>query len=100
MYWDNGRSLSGVTTVYQGYHLCVIALSYAHGHQIPLVSVNTCVHKLLHALLQDIFVYRPKWYQSAGRELRIDSHATGLWLFHEGAAIRRSAQAYIDRLPH
>jgi hypothetical protein len=62
------------------------------------VSVNTCVHELLHALMQDIFVSRPKWYQSDGREFRADSYATGLWLFHDGAAIRQSAQACLDRL--
>jgi hypothetical protein len=98
MYWDNGRALAGATTLYEGYHLCVIALSYAHGHQVPFVSVNTCVHELLHAMLQDIFVSRPKWFQTGGREFRIDSYATGLWLFHDGAEIRKSAQAYADRL--
>ena len=98
MYWDNGRALAGVTTVYEGYHLCVIALAYAHGHQVPFVSLNTCLHELLHALLQDIYVSRPGWFQTGGRELRIDSYATGLWLFHEGDTIRKSAQAYVDRL--
>jgi hypothetical protein len=33
----------------------MIALNYAHAHKIPLVAVNTCVHELLHALLQDIY---------------------------------------------
>src|SRR5947209_8761959 len=33
MYWDRGRGLAGVTTRYEGYHVCVIALSHAHGHQ-------------------------------------------------------------------
>ena len=32
--WDNGRGLTGVTTRYEGYHLCMIALNFAHGHQI------------------------------------------------------------------
>ena len=98
MYWDNARSLAGVTTLYEGYHVCVIALSYAHGHQVPFVSVNTCVHELLHALLGDIFVSRPKWLESGAREFRIDWYATGLWLFRDGAAIRKSAQAYVARL--
>jgi hypothetical protein len=31
------------------------------------------------------------------RESRIDALATRLWLFHEGAAIRQSAQAYLHR---
>jgi hypothetical protein len=98
MHWDHGRSLAGVTALYDGYHLCVIALSYAHGHQMPFLSVNTCVHELLHALLQDILVSGPTWYQTGGRELRIDWYATLLWLFHDGAAVRKSAQAYLRRL--
>src|SRR5437016_3257590 len=98
LYWDNGRALAGVTTIYEGYHVCLIALPYAHGNRMPFLSVNTCVHELLHALLQDVFVSRPKWFQIGRRELRIDWYATRLWLFHDGGAIRRSAQAYLDRL--
>jgi hypothetical protein len=98
LYWDNGRALAGVTTIYDGYHVCMIALRYAHSNQIPFLSVNTCVHELLHALLQDVFVSRPKWYQSGGREFRIDSYATSLWLFHDGGGIRQSARAYLARL--
>jgi hypothetical protein len=67
MFWDNGRSVAGVTTLYEGYHVCVIALRYAHGNQVPFVAVNTCVHELLHALLEDIFAGPPKWYQAGGR---------------------------------
>jgi hypothetical protein len=98
LYWDNGRALAGTTTLWDGYAVSMIAISYAHGDRIPFLSVNTCVHELLHALMQDIFVSRPKWYQSDGREFRADSYATGLWLFHDGAAIRQSAQACLDRL--
>ncbi|MGD0774505.1 MAG: hypothetical protein ABSC05_16960 [Candidatus Solibacter sp.] len=98
MKWDNARALAGVTTIHDGYHLCLIALQYAHGDQVPFLSVNTCVHELLHALLQDVFVSRPQWYQSGGREFRTDWYATCLWLFHDGAAIRQSAQAYLRRL--
>jgi len=98
LYWDGGRALAGVTTIYEGCHLCLIALRYAHGNQVPFISVNTCVHEMLHALMQDIFVNRPRWYQSAGREFRIDSCATSLWLFHDGAAIRPSARNYVRRL--
>jgi len=96
--WDKGRALAGVTTIHEGYHVCMVALRYAHGNQIPFLSVNTCVHELLHALLQDVFVSRPKWFQTGGREFRIDWYATCLWLFHDGAAIRKSAQAYLSRL--
>jgi len=98
MEWDNGRALQGVTTRSDGYHLCMVALGYAHGHQIPFLSVNTCVHELLHVLLQDIFVSRPKGLPGHGRKFRIDWYATRLWLFHDGAAIRKSAQAYLSRL--
>jgi hypothetical protein len=98
LYWDASRALAGVTTIYQGYHLCLIALRYAHGNQVPWFSVNTCTHELLHALMQDVYVTHPKWYQSAGREARIDSYATGLWLFGSGTAIRRSAREYVALL--
>ena len=98
LYWDNARALAGVTTLDRGYHLCLIALRYAHGNRVPFLSVNTCVHEILHALLLDIFLTRPSAYQIAEREYRIDWYATRLWLFHDGAAVRRSAEVYIDRL--
>jgi hypothetical protein len=98
LYWDASRALAGVTTIYEGYHLCLIALRYAHGNQAPWFSTNTCTHELLHALMQDVYVTRPKWYQSAGREARIDSYATGLWLFGSGGAVRKSAREYVARL--
>jgi hypothetical protein len=97
LYWDNGRSLPGVTTLDRGYHLCVIALRFAHGNRAPFLSVNTCVHEILHALMQDIFISRPSQVQTVTRESRIDWYATGLWLFHDGAAIRRSAEKYLER---
>ena len=87
-----------MTTVHDGYHVCMVALPYAHGNRTPFLSVNTCVHELLHALLQDVFVGHPKWYQAGDREFRIDWSATGLWLFHDGTAIRKSAREYLDRL--
>jgi hypothetical protein len=90
--------LAGVTTLWEGFHLCVIALSDAHANQVPYFSVNTCVHELLHLFLQDIYLTRPKWYQTGEREFRIDWYATRLWLFHEGTAIRKSAEAYLARL--
>ena len=76
----------------------MVALDYAHGHQIPFLAVNTCVHELLHVLLQDIFEVHPKGLPGYEREFRIDWYATRLWLFHDGAAIRKSAQTYLDRL--
>jgi hypothetical protein len=97
MYWDRGRSSAGVTTIFEGYHICMIALQYAHGHQVPWISLNTCTHELLHAILGDIFVGSPKWYQSGEREVRADWDATRMWLFG-GADIRAAAQAYVKRL--
>ena len=96
--WDGGRGLSGLTTLYQGYHLCIIAVGRAHGHQVPLLSVNTCVHELLHALLLDIFENRPKGVIGAAREFRIDFYATRLWLVGDCAGLRESSQAYLKRL--
>jgi hypothetical protein len=98
MNWDKARSLAGMTTIYEGYHLCVIAISYAHGYQVPFISTNTCVHEMLHLLLQDVFVKRPKWYQVSEREVRADWYATQLWLFHDGGAIRKLAAVYLERL--
>lgn len=98
MHWDRGRALAGVTTIYDGYHLCLIAMRYAHGNQVPWFSTNTCVHELLHALLGDILVAHPTGRQVLEREFRVDWHATRLWLFHDGAAVRQSARPYLDRL--
>jgi hypothetical protein len=98
MHWDSGRALAGVTTRVEGRHLCIIALRLAHGHQVPFLSVNTCTHELLHVLLQDLFENRPKGLAGHARELRIDWYATRLWLFHDGAAIRKAAESYLRRL--
>lgn len=98
MDWDNGRALAGVTTLQEGYCLCVIALRYAHGHRIPFLATNTCVHEMLHALLQDIFFRRPSWFQVGERESRIDWYATRLWLFRDCAGIRQSAAVCLKRL--
>jgi hypothetical protein len=98
MAWDKARSLAGMTTIYEGYHLCVIALSYVHAHQVPYLSVNTCVHELLHLFLQDVYVKRPKWYEVNEREMRADWYSTRLWLFGDGGDIRRSAGVYLQRL--
>ncbi len=98
MQWDQGRALCGVTLRYRGYHLCVIALDRAHGFQLPLLSVNTCTHELLHVLLLDIFEDRPEGLAGQAREFRIDWYATRLWLFHDGAAIRGMTRNYLSRL--
>jgi hypothetical protein len=98
LYWDGGRSLAGVTTLDRGYHLSLIAVRYAHGGRAPFLDVNTCVHEILHALLLDIYATRPSAFQAGEREYRVDWYATRLWLFHDGAAVRQSAQVYIERL--
>ncbi len=96
--WDRGRSGAGVTTRYDGYHICLIAITEAHGNQVPYLSVNTCVHELLHALLGDVFVKRETWYQAGWRETRADWYATRLWLFGDGATLRGLASDYLRRL--
>ncbi|MGJ5816432.1 hypothetical protein [Paludibaculum fermentans] len=98
MEWDSGRSLSGVTLRYRGQHLCMISLYRAHGHLIPLVSMNTCVHEILHALMLDIFERNPQGVAGAGRELRIEYLATRLWLLRDAAQIRESARSYVRKL--
>ena len=98
MEWDNARALAGATKLHDGYCVCVIALRYAHGHRIPYLSTNTCVHEMLHVFLQDIFVKRPNGFQIGEREFRTDWYATGLWLFHSGGPIRKSAEICLGRL--
>jgi hypothetical protein len=98
MEWDSGRALSGVAMRYRGYDLCMVALSHAHCHEVPLLSVNTCVHEILHVLLHDTFEKRPQGVPGQAREFRIDWYATRMWLFHDGAAIRKAAQSYVERL--
>lgn len=97
MEWDQGRTLSGVTTRYRGYHLCVVALDRAHGHQVPFLSVNTCTHELLHAIMLDIFEDCPEGLAGQAREFRIDCYATRLWLLRSGSEVRKSAQLYLQR---
>ena len=47
-------ALNGVTVLYRGFHLSMVGVNEAHGHQIPFSLVNTCVHELLHVFLFDI----------------------------------------------
>ncbi len=96
--WDHGRALSGVTTLYRGYHLCMAAVTHAHGHRIPFVATNTVTHELLHALLMDILENRPAGLWGQARELRVDAIATRLWLFNDGSAMREPATKYLERL--
>jgi hypothetical protein len=98
MYWDGGRALADVSTIHDGYQISMIGLRYAHRNQIAFLSVNTCLHEILHVLLQDIFLKAPKWYQTGGREARVDYYATRLWLFHDGDEVRKSGEEYLGRL--
>lgn len=98
MEWDNGRALAGVTKLHEGYCLCVVAVRYAHGHHVPFFSTNTCVHEMLHVLLQDIFLKQPGTIQVGEHETRIDWYATRMWLFRDGGAVRESAAISLKRL--
>jgi hypothetical protein len=98
MMWDRGQGLGGVALRYDGYHLSVAALQRAHGHQIPFVSTNTCVHELLHVLMMDVFEAKPDGIYGAGREARIDYYATRMWLLGWAPEVRRSAGLYVELL--
>ena len=98
MSWDGGRALCGVATRYRGFHLCMVALHRAHGHQVPFFSVNTCLHELLHVLMHDIFDPPPRGTSGLAREWRVDLQATRMWLFGDGRAVRESTREYLKRL--
>lgn len=98
MEWDSGRSLCGVTLRYRGLHLSMISLYRAHGHLVPFLFVNTCVHEILHALMLDLYDMNPHGVQGAERELRIDALATRMWLLHDGGPVRESTRKYLQRL--
>jgi len=101
--WDKGRSLAGVSALYEGFCVCVVSLNEAHGNQIPFISVNTVVHELLHVLLQDVFRDRTSVFHGQSSEARVDLHATRLWLFGSDETVRESARVCLERLrsmPH
>jgi len=98
MRWDHGEGSSGIAVRYEGYDICLIALDFAHGDQVPFFSVNTCVHEMLHAVLGDIYQKRPAGVAGQMREVRIDWYATRLRLFHSGAFVRESARKYVEKL--
>jgi hypothetical protein len=96
--WDKGRSLAGVSALYEGFCICVISMNEAHGNQIPFLAVNTVVHELLHVLLQDVFRDRTSVFHGQTSEARVDLHATRLWLFGGDATVRDSARICLARL--
>jgi hypothetical protein len=100
LYWDNARALAGITTLMEdAYHVCLIAVRYAHANQVPFLSTNTCVHELLHAVMQDIFAQnRPGLFRAGEHESQIDWYATALWLSGGSSVIRESARGYVQRL--
>jgi hypothetical protein len=94
--WDGGRALSGIAVRFPRHDVCVIALNQAHGHKVPFLAVNTCVHELLHVLLQDTGGERPSGLRREMSEFRINVLATRLWLFRDGARVRRAAAEYLQ----
>jgi len=98
-YWDNAHLSAGVAGVYEGYHLCAIAMNLAHGHRVPFLAVNTVVHELLHIFLQDIFFPKSGILRAHTRDTRVDWYGTRMWLFNDGAAVRDFAREYLKRLP-
>jgi hypothetical protein len=96
--WDNGRSLPGVTTIHEGYHLSVVALKNAHGNRLPFLAVNTVVHELLHVFRGDIFVRRAGLLNGADREAAVDWQATRIWLLGGAPGIKECARTYVQQL--
>ena len=98
MLWDQARNLAGVTTIYDRATLSMIALNRAHTLRVPFIDTNTVVHELLHAMLGDVLVRKPGWYQASEREMRADAYATRLALFGDGFAVRAAAARMVLRL--
>ena len=98
MEWDNGRSLSGVTTIYEGHHVSVISLKNAYQNRLPFLAVNTVLHELLHAIRGDVFLPRSGLLSGADREAAVDWQATWLWLFGGAPGVKQYARLYVQRL--
>lgn len=96
--WDQARFSAGIARIYEGCHLCLIAVQAAHGNRVPFLALNSVVHELLHVFLQDIYAKRGEWLHGYDREARVDWHATRLWLFRDGGEVKRSAAVYVKRL--
>jgi hypothetical protein len=96
--WDNGRSLCGLTTIYEGYHLSVLALRNAYPNRLPILAVNTVVHEMLHVLRGDIFVRRAGFLNGADREAAVDWQATQLWLVGGLRGLKEWANRYVQAL--
>lgn len=97
-HWDRGRASAGVSTLHQGFCICLIALRYAHPHRVHYLAANTCVHELMHALLGDVFVNQPPWHRQAFSEARADAYATRLHLAGAGPDLRAAATGLLGKL--
>jgi hypothetical protein len=101
--WNKGRPLCGATTIYEGYHLSVVALRNASPNRVPLLALNTVTHELLHILPGDIFARRRGYLNGAEREAALEWQATPLWLAGKSSGVRHAAESYVQRLrkqPH
>lgn len=96
--WDRGRSVCGVATIYEGYHLSVIAVKNAYPNRLPVLAVNTVVHELLHILGGDLQANRSGLLKGADRELTADWRATRLWLTGTMPGLRQQAQSFMKAL--
>jgi hypothetical protein len=98
LYWDNGRSLPGVTTVYEGCHVSVVSVRNAYANRLPFVAVNTVVHELLHVIRGDIFVRPSGLLIRVDRETAVDWEATRMWLLGSAPGVKEAARLYVQRL--
>lgn len=96
--WDQARYSAGVSRIYEGCHVCLIAVGVAHGNRVPLLALNSVVHELLHVFLQDIYAERGELMKGYDREVRVDWHATRLWLSRNHTAIKQAASEYVKKL--
>ena len=79
-----------------GNHLSVQATSATAVSRF--IDTNTVVHEMLHAILGDVLIRKPGWYQASEREMRADAYATRLAMFGDGSAVRAAAARMIVRL--
>lgn len=96
--WDGGRGWSGVSLLYRGRVLCLVALEHANGNLIPWLSLNTVAHELMHAISGDVFAPQPGGFRVVRREAAVDSALTRLWLFGSEPGVRGDAMRLLGRL--
>jgi hypothetical protein len=96
--WDQAKYKAGLATRYEGHHLCLIAVRAAHPNRVPFLDVNSVVHEMLHVFLLDIFSKKDGILHGQDREVRVDWHATRMWLLRGDEAVRKAAAEYVKRL--